>query len=77
VRTIPLPTVVVEALAALVADYGTGPEGLLFALDGLPVRRASFFQRIWRPSLKTAGLPQMTRFHDLRHYLRVAAHPAR
>jgi integrase len=32
------------------------------------VRRASFYQRVWRPALKAAGLPAMTRFHDLRHY---------
>lgn len=68
VRTIPLPTVVVEALAAHVAEHGTGAEGLLFQLDELPVRRASFFQRIWRPALKAAGLPTTTTFHGLRHY---------
>jgi len=68
VRTIPLPTVVVEALAAHVSEHGTGADGLLFQLDELPVRRASFFQRIWRPSLQAAGLPRSTTFHGLRHY---------
>ena len=68
VRTIPLPAVVVEALASHVAQHGTGVEGLLFQLDDLPVRRASFYQRVWQPSLRAAGLPASTRFHDLRHY---------
>ncbi len=68
VRTIPLPTVVVEALAAHVSEHGTGADGLLFQLDELPVRRASFFQRIWRPTLKAAGLPTTTTFYGLRHY---------
>lgn len=68
VRTIPLPKVVVDALAAHVAEYGTGPDGLLFQLDSLPIRRTSFFERIWRPALRGAELPITTRFHDLRHY---------
>jgi len=68
VRTIPLPQVVVEALSAHLAQYGAGPDGLLFQLDGLPIRRSSFFQRVWRPALKAAGLPRDTHFHALRHY---------
>ncbi|MDX6297873.1 MAG: hypothetical protein QOI51_1730 [Nocardioidaceae bacterium] len=68
VRSIPLPQVVVEALSAHIAEHGTGPGGLLFTLDGLPVRRASFFQRVWRPALKAAGLPRDTHFHSMRHY---------
>jgi hypothetical protein len=34
VRTLPLPRVVVDALAAHIAEFGTGPDGLLFTLDG-------------------------------------------
>ncbi len=68
VRTIPLPQVVVDALAAHLAEHGTGPAGLLFELDDLPIRRVSFFQRIWRPTLKAAGLPGDTHFHAMRHY---------
>jgi integrase len=68
VRSIPLPQVVVDALAAHLAEHGTGPDGLLFTLDDLPVRRASFFQRIWRPALKACGLPSDTHYHSMRHY---------
>lgn len=53
---------------AHIAQNGTGPDGVLFQLDGLPVRRASFYSRVWQPSLRAAGLPPTTRFHDTRHY---------
>ena len=66
--TAELPQVVIEALSTHVTEHGTGPGGLLFTLDGLPVRRASFFQRVWRPALKAAGLPADTHFHSMRHY---------
>lgn len=75
VRTIPLPQVVVDALSVHVAEHGTGPAGLVFTLDELPVRRASFFQRVWRPALKASGLPRDTHFHAMRHYYRQPVHP--
>lgn len=68
VRDIPLPRVVVDALAAQLAAYGEGPGGVVFTLDALPIRRSSFFERVWRRSLDAADLPRSIRFHDLRHY---------
>lgn len=55
-RTIPLPQVVVDALAALV-----------FRLDRQPITRQAF-GHVWRPAARAAGLPAGTGMHSLRHY---------
>lgn len=68
VRTIPMPKVVGDALAAHLATYGPGPDGLIFTTEaGNAVRRTGFSDR-WRPAVKRAGLAKGTRFHDLRHF---------
>lgn len=41
-RTIPLPQVVVDALAAHLAEFPTDPDGLLFTLAGKPITRSVF-----------------------------------
>lgn len=67
VRTVPLPTVVVDALAAHIAAFGTGPDGLLFTNElGRPLRRSAF-GTTWRAATTAAGAPGVT-FHALRHY---------
>lgn len=66
-RTIPLPQVVVDALAAHLARFPAGPEGYVFTLNGKPLTRASFGHK-WRPAVATAKLPTGTGFHALRHY---------
>jgi hypothetical protein len=61
VRTIPLPDVVIDALAAHIADYGTGPDGLLFSDEsGLRLGRNRFSERIWRPAIKASSAPTGT-----------------
>jgi integrase len=83
-RTIPLPRVVLDALAAHLAEFPpapvevedvTGPEPvrrparLLFTTpDGRPLRRTSFSASVWQPARARAGLPDSVTFHDLRHY---------
>ena len=67
VRTVPLPQVVVDALAAHLADYSPGPDGLVFTLEGEPMNRQAF-GRLWRPAARAAGLPHGTGLHLLRHY---------
>jgi integrase len=65
VRTVPLPRVVVDVLAAhLAAQPGTE---YVFTLAGGPIRRTAF-GHIWRPASRQAGLPTVTGFHFLRHY---------
>lgn len=66
-RTIPLPQVVVDALAAHLAAFPAGPDGLLFTLAGKPITRQAFGHK-WRPAVETAALPAGTGFHALRHY---------
>ncbi len=66
-RTIPLPQVVVDALAAHLAAFPA--DGLLFTTGtGEPIRRTAFSARVWQPAVRRAGLPEGTGFHGLRHY---------
>lgn len=68
VRSIPLPIVVIDALAAHLAAYSPGADGLVFITDaGHPIRRTSFGD-VWRVAVKSAGAPHGTGFHELRHY---------
>ncbi|MEZ0580390.1 tyrosine-type recombinase/integrase [Nocardioides sp. MH1] len=67
VRTIPLPQVVVDELAAHLARFPVGPDGLVFTLDGEPITR-SVFGHVWRPAARAAGLDVGTGMHSLRHY---------
>ena len=66
-RTIPLPQVVVDALAAHLAEFPAGPDGLVFTLSGKPITRSVFGHK-WRAAADTAGLAAGTGFHALRHY---------
>jgi integrase len=66
VRTIPLPRVVVDSLAAHLAAYPP-VGGLVFSLDGLPVTRQRF-GHLWRPAAAAVGLPARSGLHSLRHY---------
>ena len=67
-RVVPLPAVVVDALAAYVARCPVGPDGFIFTNDrGEPIRRTRFSD-VWRPAVKTTGAPTGTGFHALRHY---------
>ncbi|MEP6698072.1 MAG: tyrosine-type recombinase/integrase [Pseudonocardiales bacterium] len=68
VRTVPLPQVVLEALAAHVAEYPSGWQGLMFTTaTGGPIWRATW-AGTWATAVRRAGLPAGTRFHDLGHY---------
>lgn len=67
-RTIPLPQVVVDVMAAHLAAYPPGRDGLVFTLEGgLPITR-QLFGHTWRPAAAAAGLPAGTGMHALRHY---------
>lgn len=66
-RTIPLPQVVADAVAAHLAAFPAGPEGLVFTLSGKPITRLTFGHK-WRGAVAESGLPDGTGFHALRHY---------
>jgi integrase len=66
VRTIPAPQVVLDALAAHLAAYGSGPDGLVFTnRDGRAIR-ADALQRLMQRTAAKAGVEAT--FHDLRHH---------
>ena len=66
-RTVTLPGFVTFALAEHLRRYPPGPNGLVFtAPKGGPVRRQTFYHRVWGPALEAAGL-QGFRFGQLRH----------
>lgn len=68
-RTVPLPEVVLDALAAHLAAFPVGPGGLVFTTPaGEPIRRTALSANVWRPAVLRAGVPVTTHFHDLRHY---------
>ena len=68
-RTVPLPVVVVDSLAAHLAAFPVGPDGFVFTSEGgRPIRRTRFSEQVWRPAVAMAALPDSTHFHDLRHF---------
>lgn len=67
-RAIPLPTVVVEALAVHVERFPAGEGGLIFTNErGGPIRRNRFGE-VWRRAAGGAGVADGVGFHALRHY---------
>lgn len=69
VRTVPLPAVVVDALAAHLAEFPPGPAGFVFTNDaGEPIRRQRFSADVWRPAVARAQIDGDPTFHDLRHF---------
>ena len=66
VRTIPAPQVALDALAAHMAQFPVGDDGLLFTTaDGKAVTRPHI-GHIWRKATRMAGLEGVV-FHQLRH----------
>lgn len=68
-RTIPLPQVVADELAAHLHRFGPGADGSLFTtIFGLPWRSDYYSSYVLRPAVTRAGLPGSTTSHDLRHH---------
>lgn len=66
-RSVPLPSVVLEALADHLTKYTRGPDDYVFsAPEGGPIRLASWRSRYWTRAINEAGLAPL-RIHDLRH----------
>jgi len=67
VRTIPLPQVVVDAMAAHLAAFPASEAGFVFTLGGKPISRSAF-GHLWRSVAREAGLSTGTGLHSMRHY---------
>ncbi|WP_084527474.1 tyrosine-type recombinase/integrase [Nocardioides dokdonensis] len=68
IRTIPLPQVVVNALAAHVAQFPVGENEAIFTnTDGSLLKR-DHVSAAFRRAVTASGAPAQTRLHDLRHY---------
>lgn len=67
VRTIPLPQVVVEALAEHIRVRCTGQEGLLFVgTNGVALRRAWWARDVWQPAVRPVeAAPAGTGMHSV------------
>ena len=67
-RTIPLPAVVVDELAAHLSKWPVGLNGLVFTNKlGTPIRRTTFSD-IWRAAAGPLGIATGDGFHVLRHF---------
>ena len=67
-RTIPLPDVVVDALAVHCARWEPEPGGLVFTnSSGGPIARSTFSD-VWRKVADPLGIPSGEGFHTLRHF---------
>jgi integrase len=67
-RTVRLPRFLRDDLAAYLAARPHDPEAFVFSAQrGGRLRHNNFYQRLFCPALRRAGLPEQVRFHDLRH----------
>lgn len=68
-RTLPLPQLVADALAAHLADNPPGRDGLIFHTRlGTPYPHMVYGYRWFKAALAAAGLPPAVTPHDLRHF---------
>jgi integrase len=67
-RTVVVPAAVVPVLRSHMARFSEhGPAGRLFVGEKGATMRRTNFQAMWVKAVKSAGLPEGFRFHDLRH----------
>ncbi len=80
-RAVTWPASLDEAIASHLATRPDDPDALVFvSTTDTPMRHSGFMKRSFKPALERAGLPQGTRFHDLRHthaslLIAMGAHP--
>lgn len=65
-RTLSLPAFLVEMLTEHVAQFASSDGDVFASTEGGPLRR-NFYHRHFKPAVRTAGLDDGLRFHDLRH----------
>jgi integrase len=68
-RTLPLPQVVADALAAHMAAYPPAADGrLFFTKTGAVYWHAYYGAKLFKAAVRKVGLPESTTTHDLRHH---------
>jgi integrase len=68
-RTMPAPSVELDALAAHLAAYGAGDDGTIFTTtQGNRLGHVYYGHDLIGRAVRTAGLPTGTTSHDLRHH---------
>jgi integrase len=67
-RSVPLPTVVADALAAHLAQHPAAAGRLVFTNERGAAIRQHPFAMVWATARDKAGLPAWATPHDLRHY---------
>ncbi len=73
-RTVVIPSVVAEMLAAHIEEYAEDdPDALVFASVKHSPLINRYFAPYWKKALKAAGLDESIRFHDLRHHAGTSA----
>ena len=65
-RAVPLPGALVAELTTYLAGKDSD-EFVFRSSRGGPLRHSNFYARHFKPAVLRAGLPEETRFHDLRH----------
>jgi len=65
-RAVPIPQALVTELTGHLAGKAR-PDFVFTSSRGGPLRHSNFYARHFKPALLRAGLPEETRFHDLRH----------
>jgi integrase len=68
-RTVPLPRVAADALAAHLAAYPAAEDGTIFTTRrGAPLGHVYYGHNLMGRAVAEAGLPKGTTSHDLRHH---------
>lgn len=67
-RTIPLPRVVLDALAAHLSEFPAGDHGAVFTEPDGGLLYRDHITGAFRRAVGASGAPPQTRLHDLRHY---------
>jgi integrase len=65
-RAVPIPPALVAEMTPHLAGKA-GPDFVFTSSRGGPLRHSNFYARHFKPAVVRAGLPEETRFHDLRH----------
>ncbi|QYG90995.1 site-specific integrase [Iamia sp. SCSIO 61187] len=80
-RSVTLPPFLTEELRSHFGGRDLDPQAFVFTSpEGGVIHHKNFYNRSFKPAVRAAGLPERTRFHDLRHScaalcIALGAHP--